>query len=159
MNFEDELVRLLPWMSGLAGRYCADKMDAEDLVGETVLKLIANRNRFDIRKPLKPWCEAIMQNTYITCYNRSQIVRFVRSDTTWSAVSDNHANDSAYVRDILEAISRCRMKSCCVDCLIRYSEGYSYGEISDMLGIPVGTVRSRISFARMLLHKELEIKS
>ena len=39
--------------------------DAEDLAGDTVYKLLVNRDKFDCSKPLQPWCLIIMRNTYI----------------------------------------------------------------------------------------------
>ena len=158
MDFDVEVVRLIPWMLGMARRYCVDSMDAEDLVGDTLMKMLLNRDKYDSDKPLKPWCEAIMQNTFITSYNRKQTVQFVRSDLSWCAVSDIHSSDAIYIRDIKEALDRCRQRSCCMDSVIKYAEGYSYDEIGSLLGIPVGTVRSRISSARSLLRKELDYK-
>lgn len=159
MRFEDEVAGLYPWIRNLARKYHRNPMDAEDLAHDTVCKMLCSRNLYDEGKPLKPWCEAIMQNTYITTYNRRMKVQFVRGDVSWSAVSDLHAGDGLELREAVECIERCRMRSRCIDCALFFAKGYSYEEISDMVGIPVGTVRSRISSARIMLAKELGFKS
>lgn len=159
MRFEKEVAGLYPWIRNLARKYYSDPMDAEDLAHDTVCKMLCSRRLFESGKPLKPWCEAIMQNTYITSYNRRQKVQFVRGDVSWSAISEQRASDLLLFRESMERIDRCRMRSRCVDCALLYAQGYSYDEISSMLGIPAGTVRSRISSARAMLAEELGIKS
>ena len=44
-----------------------------------------------------------------------------------------------------------------MDCVVYYALGYSYKEIGKMVGIPVNTVRSRISYGRELLRNELDL--
>lgn len=139
----------------MARKYYNDSMDIEDLVGDTMYKALASKDRYDEDKPIKPWLEAIMQNTYITSYNRNQVVCFVRADVSWSAVDDTDTGSAVAVREITEAVSRCKKRSCCVDALVKYMEGYSYEEISAMYNIPHGTVKSRISAARAMIRKEL----
>lgn len=159
MDYDGEVVRLLPWLRSLARRYCSDRMDIDDLVGETVCKALCNRDKYDGKKAIKPWLEAIMQNTYITGYNRCKVVQFVRTDVSWTAAGEGGAGDSVAMRDLREVIARCRKKSRCVESFIRYMEGYSYEEIGRMYGIPTGTVRSRISSARTMIRNELDFKS
>lgn len=155
MNFEKELVALYPWLLRQAGKYCHSVQDAEDLVGETIYKLLVNKEKFEEGRPLKPWCEVIMLNTYITSYNRGTIIRFVGYDKVYHVLSGNDASDAAILHEIYSIIRRCALKSCSVECVLFYAKGYSYDEISEFLHIPVGTVRSRIYFGRKLLSQAL----
>lgn len=66
MDFEKEVSEIYPWILRVARRFCRSMQDAEDLAGDTVYKMLINRDKFDVSKPLKPWCLAVMQNTYIT---------------------------------------------------------------------------------------------
>lgn len=168
MDFEEEVAMLVPWLRNLARRFCRDRMDMEDLVGDTLLKVLSNKDKYDGTKALKPWIRAIMQNTYITCYNRSQVVSFVSIEPFWNedtgVMADepieyarSPTSDMAEMGDCVEAIRKTKAKSCCVDSLLRYIEGYSYEEIGKMYDIPIGTVRSRISTARALVRAELEV--
>lgn len=160
MEFDKILSETYPWMLRVAKKYCSCVQDAEDLAGETVCKLLVNRDRFDHSKDIKPWCLAIMQNTFITMYNRSSLVRFVGYSFLDTNVYSPYCTSSLTIlNDIKSAIQRCADKSRSIDSVIYCAEGYSYEEISKRLNIPVGTVRSRIAYGRDLILKELGHKS
>lgn len=156
MNFEKELSELYPWMLRMARRYHWALQDAEDLVGETVCKMLLNRDKFDCDKPMKPWCLAVMQNTYITLYNRNSLIQFTSYDIVTERWSTHNASNAVMFKDVLSAISYCMRNSCCMECVIYCAKGYSYDEISQLLNIPVGTVRSRISNGRKMLSQMLD---
>lgn len=155
MDFEREIIAIYPWIVRVARKYCWSTQDAEDLANDTVYKALLNKDKFEIGKPLKPWCEVIMQNTYITSYNRKSIIRFVDYDDVCQVVSLRLASERTLFHEILSVIRRCAFKSCCIECVLLYAKGYSYDEISQLLNIPTTTVRSRISFGRELLRREL----
>ena len=138
MDFEKELSDLYPWILRMARRYYYSIQDAEDLASDTVYKMLVNRDKFDRNRDMKPWCLIVMQNTYITQYRRKSLIPFI-----------NYPD----VVERLSIIQRCARKSCCIESVTYYAEGYSYDEISDILNIPVGTVRSRISFGRKILFR------
>ena len=71
-----------------------------------------------------------------------------------SAISNCTAH-SILFDDLVSTIQRCAKKSRCIDSVMYYAEGYSYEEISEILNIPVGTVRSRISSGRKFLLQEI----
>lgn len=156
MDFEKEVSEIYPWILCVARRFCRSMQDAEDLAGDTVYKMLINRDKFDVSKPLKPWCLAVMQNTYITQYNRNSLIHFIGYDSAVEDVSSDYASNLAMFNDVVSAIRRCARKSCCMDSLIYCAQGYSYDEISELLNVPTGTVRSRISFGRKMLYQELD---
>lgn len=156
MEFDKELSEIYPWIQRMARKFCKSIQDAEDLAGDTIYRILVNKNKFDSSKALKPWCLAVMQNIFITSYNRNALVQFTGYDSILEENSPNKASDMAMFNDILSAIRRCAQKSKCMDCLVYCAKGFSYDEISDILHVPVGTVGSRISFGRKLLSKELE---
>lgn len=156
-DFNSEVADLYPWLFKIARKYCSSMCDIEDLVGDTIYKILSNKEKFKEGSPLKPWCEVIMLNTYITDYNRKSLVRFINHDNIGEIFSHNLASDDLMVYDIHSAIKRCCNKTCSMDCVIYYAYGYSYEEISKMIGIPVSTVRSRIYYGRELLKTELDL--
>lgn len=156
MDFNSEVSELYPWLFKKARKYCSSVHDIEDLVNETVYKVLSNKEKFEEGRALKPWCETIMQNTYFTEYNRKYLVQYVSMDNNEPLIH-RFASDETAVYEIFEAIERCRKRSCCIDCVMMYADGYSYSEIGKMFNIPVGTVSRRISYGRELLRKELEI--
>lgn len=155
MNLDKELSKLYPWILYMAKRYCKHQQDAEDLANDTIYKILVNRSRFDCNKSLRAWCFIVLRNTYITMYNRYYTLSFVGYDVVMENSSTSSASDSVLFRDVVSAIRRCYQKSCCMDCVIFFAKGFSYDEISEILNIPVNTVRSRISYGRKQLYQEL----
>lgn len=156
MDFDNALSEIYPWILQTARKYCRSLQDAEDLAGETVMKMLLNRDKFDSSKPIKPWCIAVMQNTFITLYNRSALVHFTSYDEVVEYSSSYCAHSAIIVHDVLSAIHRCANRSCCMECVIYYAKGYSYNEISTLMGVSVDIVKSRISFGRKIIRKEID---
>ena len=155
MNIDEEVVRLYPWMMRVANRMCANNEDAEDLVGDTVYKILSNRERFNYNMDLKPWCIAIMANTNKTKLHHNSLVLFVDYDSAYDIPSLCPAIDRAAIKNILSIIRKCARQTNTMQCVIYCAKGYSYDEISMLENIPVGTVKSRISFGRRLLRLAL----
>ncbi len=156
MTFEELVVKHADWIRQKARRYYADGCDADDLAGETIYKCLSQCRRFDPEKSFKPWVLAIMENTYITRYNRRRCVMFTGLEG-YDPCSDSEQPDQRIsVKSILSAIRKCARQSRCFHCVLLYAKGYSYGEIADIEGIPVGTVKSRVSAGRRLLRDALE---
>lgn len=156
MVTEKQLIEVYEWVQKLARRYCDNIQDAEDLASDTILKLA--QSDFDEKKAIKPYCKAIMQNTFITQYNRRANIPFVAIDEIIiEPVACCNSSSSVKIHEILSAIHRSSQLSCCIKSVVMYAKGYSYAEISRAIGIPVGTVRSRISTGRELLKKMLEV--
>lgn len=155
MSFEQALLEIYPWIFRVARRFCSSVQDAEDLAGDTVYKILQNQDKFDCSKPMKPWCIAVMQNTYITRYNRNSLIHFTGYDSVKENVTLDCTYESVLFNDLLLTIGRCAQKTCCIDSVMYYAEGYSYEEISEILNILVGTVRSRISSGRKFLLHEI----
>ena len=103
-DFNREIADLYPWLFKIARRYCSSVCDIEDLVGDTIYKVLSNKEKFKEGRALKPWCEVIMLNTYITAYNRRSLIRFVGCDNIKEIFSHNQASDDLMVHDIQAAI-------------------------------------------------------
>lgn len=92
-DFNREIADLYPWLFKIARRYCSSVCDIEDLVGDTIYKVLSNKEKFKEGRALKPWCEVIMLNTYITAYNRRSLIRFVGCDNIKEIFSHNQASE------------------------------------------------------------------
>lgn len=156
-NFNDRLVSLYSWIRRQAYRYCSNEFDVDDLTSETIYKLLKNRDRFDNKRDLKPWILSIMQNTYITEYNRRKNIPFVEVEENMLSYSYNEPESLISIKKIGSIIRKYARQSCCIESVLLYAKGYNYEEISRILGIPIGTVRSRISTGRKLLKDALEL--
>lgn len=129
--------------------------DAEDLVQDTYLKVMQNADRFSEETNVKAWVYTIMRNTFINGYRRKQKSRVSTDEsvdsmyTSTATVSTDAADLPLYVSEITSAISS--MKENQRDAFELFVDGFKYQEIADMLQISIGTVKSRIFFARQKL--------
>lgn len=155
MSTEELVVSHAGWIRSRAGRYCPDEFDADDLAGETIYKCLSNARRFDCERSFKPWALTIMENTYKTQYNRRRCVLFTGYDGQDPAPAYDRADQLASVHRIISIIRECSRMSCCIGCVMLYAKGYSYDEIGDMVGIPTGTVKSRVASGRKMLRNAL----
>lgn len=155
MSIEKLVVEHASWLRMRARMYYKDINDADDLAGETIYKCLSQGKRFDSARSFKPWALAIMVNTYVTQYNRRQCVLFTGMEGCDPFSEAERADQLAAVNRIEAIIEGCRRESCCIECVTLYAEGYNYVEISERLGIPAGTVKSRISAGRKMLRKKL----
>ena len=155
MDFEQKISEIYPWILRKAKIFCKSIQDAEDLAGDTVYKLLVNRDKFDCSKPLQPWCLIVMRNTYIIRYNRNSLIHFTGINVVEENAVSNCTFHSILFDDLISTIQRCAKKSRCIDSVMYYASGYSYDEISEILNIPVGTVRSRISSGRKFILQEI----
>ena len=145
--FAEEVENLYPWMYDMARRMCKNRSDVDDLVSETVLKILKNRDKYNRQYDLKPWCMVVMRNTYANWYQRNLVVTFHPFDDSYSAsVKDD--SDFVELRNLFLHYSRVSLN---VRCLYLFAQGYTYEEISDMLNIKIGTVRSRIFNGRRVM--------
>ena len=134
---------------------------AYDLVQETLLKALLNKDKFKAGTNLKAWLYTIMRNTFINNYNkitkRSSSLDttdiFQYSGTADNFVTYNGANSSFVMGDIDQALAG--LNEDFRKPFMMYYIGYKYLEIADKLQIPIGTVKNRIHIARKELKKLL----
>ena len=159
MNIEQILIENLNWIQRKAYSYYSNLDDAEDLASETVYKCLRNAHRFNPTMSFKPWVQTIMENTFISQYNRRK--RMLFSGYCAGDEKQYFSYDTADIRadlhQILSIIRDCSRKANCIECVLLYAKGYSYEEIADKVGIKLGTVKSRVFTGRMMLRQALEV--
>lgn len=160
LEFDAKIQGLSRFLKPFALKLTRDADDADDLMQETMLKAITNREKFSEGTNLKAWLYTIMKNTFITQYHR-----MVRRNTFIDSTENLHylnapghvtENDSAgtfAMEDINEAIDK--LKDEYKDPFIMHFRGFKYHEIADKLSIPIGTVKNRIHIARKHLKSDL----
>ncbi len=138
-----------------------DNEQAKDLFQETLFRALANRDKYNAGTNIKAWLYTIMRNIFINNYRRK---------TKQSTIFDSSPND--YLLNLNqgavanEAIAVLNMKEVQAaiyglpeifkNPFLLYFDGYKYHEIADMLGEPLGTIKSRIHFARKLLKAQID---
>lgn len=143
--------------------------DAEDLVQETLLKAYKSFDRFERGTNAKAWLFKIMTNTFINTYRARQkestSVSFDEIDDSYlhsqitgmSSESGNPEKDffnKILDSDVVAAIEKLPEEFRMV-VVLAFNEGFAYQEIADILGIQVGTVKSRLHRGRKILQKLL----
>lgn len=137
--------------------------DANDLVQETLLKALSNRDKFNAGTNLKAWLYTIMRNTFINNYNKitkrssnidsTEYLQYVSHDDSY--VTQNQGMASFVMRDIRTAIEKLNEEH--RRPFMLYFIGFKYLEIAEMLHIPIGTVKNRIHIARKELKQKLQV--
>ena len=162
----EELVR--PHADALyrtALRMTGDAPAAEDLVQEAFLKAWKNLHRFERGTNFKAWIFTILTNAYINDYRRAARAPEVVTDFSEvepeGPVETPHlsAEDVARLGDRLGDAARKALEKVPDEFrlvfLLATLEDLSYREIAAMMGIPIGTVMSRLFRARTMLREEL----
>lgn len=151
MNVEQLVAANYDWLIQKARRLCLNIRDAEDLCGDTVLKLLAVSDRFDQCRSFKPWASVVMLNTFKTWYQRRKCVDFVGISEDYAYVASDRADQRAIVADVMRAIAELEKRHVCIGVVKLFTKGYAAEEIAQMLDIPIGTVRQRLCIGRKLI--------
>lgn len=140
----------------------SNRDDAYDLMQDTMLKVLDNQDKFTDNSNFKGWVFTIMRNIFINGYRKASrtTVLIDRSEDLYLLNLPQEANaadspeGSMSVSEINEVVN-----SFTDDYKIPFKmhiAGYKYQEIADHIGLPLGTVKSRIFFARRRLRTQLQ---
>ncbi|MDP9806727.1 RNA polymerase sigma-70 factor (ECF subfamily) [Trueperella bonasi] len=165
LRFEQDAVPYLNQLYGAAMRLTRNPQDAEDLVQETFAKAFASFHQFTPGTNLKAWLYRILNNTFISHYRKKQR-RPLEADAgeaeDWQEyrASTHHSTglESAEmealanlpneeIRQAMEQLPEDRRTAV----YLADVEGFSYQEIADIMGTPIGTVMSRLYRGRSQL--------
>ncbi|MBQ3264492.1 MAG: RNA polymerase sigma factor [Ruminococcus sp.] len=139
---------------------CGNTHDAEDLCQSTWEKAIRNLRKYDTDKPFEKWLFAICINTYrdrVRRYDNRKILRFSSDEEQDRFLSSIPSGDTDRDEMIALHTSVRQLKPALREVIVLYYfRDYSVAEMSEILGIPEGTVKSRLSTAREQLRKELK---
>jgi len=132
-----------------------DNEVAKDLCQETLCKAFTYRDKYEPGTNIKAWLFTIMRNIFINDYRRNNRKKLVM-DTVKQSVSPYALSSEVSVRmkEINTAIYHLPaiFKKAC----LLYLHGYKYHEIALALNEPLGTIKSRIHFAKKLLQKQID---
>lgn len=132
-----------------------DHEEANDLCQETLYKAFAYRDKYEQGTNIKAWLYTIMRNIFINDYRRSNRRKTVYDAIKYSQTQFGSSSEmNLRLKEIDSAIYKLPaiFKTACV----LYLQGYKYHEIAQALNEPLGTIKSRIHFAKKLLQKQLD---
>jgi RNA polymerase sigma-70 factor (ECF subfamily) len=159
-EFVGQLIDLEYSLQKFALRLTQKKEDVKDLVQETCLRVLMNRDKYINNDNFKAWTFTIMKNTFINEYRHSfrkltctdSTIDFSFFDKAGHLVSDGP--DSAYsVMEITQHIEQLETKFRVP--FKMHTQGFKYKEIAEKLNLTIGTVKSRIFLSRKQLMYQL----
>jgi RNA polymerase sigma factor (sigma-70 family) len=155
IEFCSQLLSLEHSLLKYAYRFTLKRADAKDLVQETYLRVLINREKYVDNKKFKSWAFTIMKNTFVDSYRRS-----LRKSTNESffisfpePIGYDNPDSDFFTGEINQNIDSLNDK-------LRlpfkmYVDGYKYTEIADELNLKIGTVKNRIFLSRKQLKSQL----
>ncbi len=161
VDFDQILIKNTEFLRPFAFTLTRDQESAKDLVQETLFRALANKEKYHIGTNIKAWMYTIMRNIFINNYRRKSKQQTIFDHTANDFLIDtnqvaiaNEAIATLNMKEVQEAIHK--LPEIFRNPFLLYFDGYKYHEIADMLKEPLGTIKSRIHFARKLLKTQIE---
>ena len=161
MDINNEIQQNTSKLQAFALRLTKNTSEAEDLYQETVLLALKNKNKFKGGTNFSAWIKTIMRNTFINNYRKKK--RFMKylsykintylSDTL--PLAKNEGESDVIMGELFTIIDGLDEKFRIP--FLMFYQGYAYEEIAKNLNLPLGTVKSRIFFARKHLKKAYHV--
>ncbi len=156
-EFRDAIVALIPNLRAFARSLCSNPARADDLVQDTLVKALANMDRFQPGTHLRAWLFTILRNSYFSDLRKTR--REVEDvDGQHAAMLSDQPNQHgvADLEDFKRAFATLNDDHREVLTLVG-AFGLSYEEAAEICGCAVGTVKSRLNRARKRLGDMLGI--
>lgn len=160
LEFNEMLLSNASFLKPFAINLTRDTEAANDLYQDTLYKALANREKYNVGTNIKAWLFTIMRNIFINDYRRKAKQKTIFDSTPndylinmkQTSVS-NAAESGMRMKEINQAIQD--LPEIFKTPFLLYFDGYKYNEIADVLHEPLGTIKSRIHFARKLLKEQI----
>jgi RNA polymerase sigma factor (sigma-70 family) len=160
-EFNQMLVNNAEFLKPFAITLTRDSEAAQDLYQETLYRALANKEKYNVGTNIKAWLYTIMRNIFINNYRRRAKQQTIFDSTPnefllnqSQAITPNAAESILKLKDIQQAIHH--LPEIFRNPFLLYFDGYKYHEIAEMLEEPLGTIKSRIHFARKLLKAQIQ---
>lgn len=161
LSFRKDLVGVQEELLRFAYKLTTDREEANDLLQETSLKALDNEDKYTPDTNFKGWMYTIMRNLFINNYRKAvrdqtyvdqtDNLFYLNQSIDLADESTESSHDLKEIRRIVNALPKeYRIP------FAMYVSGFKYREIADKLGLPLGTVKSRIYFTRQKLQQELK---
>ena len=131
-----------------------DFHSAADLCQETLYKAFAYRDHYQPGTNIKAWLCTIMRNIFINDYRRRARKKAVMDTVQYFEPYVEKPSNRVALQEINKAVYS--LPQIFKSSFLLYLQGYQYQEIADMLQQPLGTIKSRIHFAKKQLQKKLD---
>jgi RNA polymerase sigma-70 factor, ECF subfamily len=157
-DFRTQLISEIPHLRRFARSLCGDAALADDLVQDCIERALKKSHLYDVTKPLRAWLYAVLRNIHVSNWRSNAKHQYAKNlddlqDGEGATRADQEDNFSTSV--ITEALDKLPAQQREVLVLISLEE-VSYKDASEIIGVPIGTIMSRLSRARSTLKDILE---
>ncbi len=156
--FRQQLLAAVPRLRRYARSLTLDPTSADDLVQTALERALSHWHQFDQRRDMLVWLLSIAHNAFLDQRRRDSRMSFVdpaQADAQQDAVRSDPGADVGLRIDLMGALSRLPLEQR-EPLLLVSVEQFSYAECAEALGIPIGTVMSRVSRGRVALRALLD---
>jgi len=169
-NDADSLLTVIqktsPYVLNLCKSWCRPPLESEDVAQETLILIAKKLNSYESRSAYFTWVYSVTYRTFLDAFRkqsrREKIAKMEsldddqkKFDTKLDLETENNDDKSAVAEMLNEALGKLSESHSQILILID-AKGESYTKVASDLGIPVGTVRSRLARARIQLRNEIE---
>lgn len=163
--FEIGWIKHRPILRNFALRLTRDNVEAEELLQEVGHKAFKYWNQFKEGSNMKSWLFTIMKNSHVNNWRKKKtFITLEEYSASSNSLLTSHRAKSGITWNLGESQIMMKELTDIVDGIneqlrdpfLMYYEGYSYEEIAQKLGLPMGTVKSRIFMARKLLRTKIQ---
>jgi RNA polymerase sigma factor (sigma-70 family) len=159
-EFNQLLVSNSDFLKPFAVNLTRDSEAANDLYQETLYKALANSEKYNTGTNIKAWLFTIMRNIFINNYRRKAKQKTIFDNSANEFLINqkqltvsNTAESEIRIKEIQRLIQQ--LPEIFKTPFLLYFDGYKYNEIAEVLHEPLGTIKSRIHFARKLLKEQI----
>lgn len=158
MDFRAQLIQELPHLRRFARALAGDAALADDLVQDCVERAMNKSHLYDPARPLRAWLYTVLRNIFISGLRRdgrSQVVKTVDQLVDGEDAVPPEQEHRLSANLVTEALGRLPPQQREVIVLVGLEE-MSYRDVAEIVGVPIGTVMSRLSRGREALRNILE---
>lgn len=159
-NFDDYIKRYSLDLTRLCLSLCKSRADADDLFQDTWIKAMKNYSKYDNTLPFDKWLFAICVNTYKNnlklAFNRKKLLFSNDEEKNYFLnsipdVTSENSDDYIMLHTAIQELNKNQR----IIISLFYFKDYSIKEISEILKIPEGTVKSRLHLAKSALKRRM----
>jgi RNA polymerase sigma-70 factor, ECF subfamily len=157
-SFRKDLITQLPYLRRFARALCGDASLADDLVQDCVERALVKSYLYDPARPLRAWLFAVLRNIHVSNWRRNAKFSAAKNIDDLEGMEGSiqpQQEMNFSISLITEALDTLPAQQREVLVLISLEE-MSYKEASEITGVPIGTIMSRLSRARTHLQNILE---
>jgi len=162
-EFDNNFNKMSSVLNSFAYNLTKNTEEAKDLFQETAFRAMTNREKFRPGTNFKAWLFTIMKNIFINNYRKKVKANTIIDSTenlyyinSGSNTIANSGENNILMKELQSMISA--LEDGIRIPFIMHYEGYKYQEIAEELDLPLGTVKSRIFFARKALKSTISAR-